>query len=68
MKKAIFVFLLLPLFTFAQSPVTMPCDTGEMVPSGACLACAGSEWNNEMNITANDALVADITLRQASLC
>jgi len=52
----------------AQSPVTNPAGFGETVPNPACLACPGSEWSNEMNITAADAQFATISLNQNGFC
>ncbi|MEP6793397.1 MAG: hypothetical protein ABJB16_03660 [Saprospiraceae bacterium] len=68
MKKIIHLILLLPIFTHAQTPVTHSAGLGENVPSLACLACPGSEWNHEMNITTEDDSVASTVLSPAGNC
>ncbi len=68
MRNILLPFLLLPCFIYAQSPVTHSADVGENVPSLACLACAGSEWTKEMNITAEDDSVTSTVLSPAGNC
>lgn len=68
MKNFILVFLLLPCFIHAQSPVTHSANSGENVPSLACLACAGTEWNDLTNIKAEDDLVATTVVFPAGNC
>lgn len=60
--------MLAPLSLFAQTSVTNSAGTGETVPTSACLACAGSNWNNETNITAADGAYADVGLNQNAFC
>jgi hypothetical protein len=68
MKKIYTAFFLLPFSLLAQSPVTHSAGYGETVPSPACLACAGSEWSNEMNVTATDNAFATTGLNQNAFC
>lgn len=68
MKKFLSFVFLLPLFIHAQTPVTHSAGVGENVPSLACLACSGSEWNSEMNISAADDSVASTVLSPAGNC
>lgn len=68
MKNILLTFLLLPCFIHAQSPVTHSAGLGENVPSLACLACPGSEWTNEVNITTEDDSVTSTVLSPAGNC
>lgn len=68
MKKACFVILLFPFSLFAQSPAIMPPGTGETSPSSACMGCQGTIWNNEPNVSANDAQIASISLNPNGFC
>ncbi|MEO7524480.1 MAG: T9SS type A sorting domain-containing protein [Ferruginibacter sp.] len=68
MKNILFVLLLLPCVIHAQSPVTHSAGTGENVPSLACLACPGTEWNNVLNISAEDGKVASTVLNPHGNC
>lgn len=66
MKKLLLLLCIQTLFTQAQ--VTQPAGNGVTSPSNACMACAGSGWNNEMNITALDGSGADVSLMQNGFC
>ncbi|MGB4850256.1 MAG: hypothetical protein WBP41_20190 [Saprospiraceae bacterium] len=68
MKNILFAILLLPCFIYAQSPVMHSAGIGENVPSLACLACPGSEWTDEMNITTEDDSVTSTVLSPAGNC
>ena len=68
MQKYFISILLLPLFAHAQSPVTHSAGFGENVPSLACLACPGTEWNNPTNIKAEDDSVATTVVFPAGNC
>ncbi|HEU4719120.1 MAG TPA: T9SS type A sorting domain-containing protein, partial [Bacteroidia bacterium] len=58
---------LLPVFISAQS-VTLSPDTALTSPSSACLACTGTTWNNEGNVSLPDGLSASTTLMQNGSC
>lgn len=68
MRYYLFAFLLLPGFFQAQSPVTHSSGMGDNVPSLACLACVGTEWNNVWNIQAADDSVATTMVYPAGNC
>jgi len=68
MKKFYFAILLLPLFSHAQSPVTNSAGYGEELPSPACLACPGADWNDPMKITIADGSVATTGLNSNGNC
>ncbi len=69
MKKFLLVIAMhFSVFVSAQSPVTQPAGNAATSPSSGCLACAGSTWNNELNVTVLDGNPADISLMQHGFC
>ena len=71
MKKHLFSFIILGIAfvqTSTAQTVTMAAGTGTTSPSNACLACPGSGWNNETNVTVLDGMPADVNLMQNAFC
>ncbi|HZV70243.1 MAG TPA: T9SS type A sorting domain-containing protein [Saprospiraceae bacterium] len=68
MQKILIVVLLLPFISHAQSPEIRSAGLGENIPSLACLACAGTEWNNLSYINAEDDSVATTEIFPAGNC
>jgi len=68
MHKILIVVLLLPFISHAQSPETHSAGFGENIPSLACLACAGTEWNYPTNINAEDDSVTTTVVFPAGNC
>src|SRR4030095_6809115 len=68
MKKLYFIFLLLPIFIQAQSPVTHSAGAGDEIPISACKACLGSDWFYTENITKADDSVTSTGLNANGNC
>jgi len=72
MKKTILFFISVGLVCSqtlqGQVSITRSAGFGTTSPSSACLACAGSIWNNEANIYLADGIPSDIDLMQNAFC
>ncbi len=68
MRNYLILCLVFPCLIHAQSPVTHSAGMGDNLPSLACLACAGAEWNNVSNIKAEDDSVATTVLNPGGNC
>jgi hypothetical protein len=65
------LFCALYLFSWlfvANAQVTNSAGYGEEIPSAACLACPGTDWNNLENITMADGKLATTGLSEYGFC
>src|SRR5258706_14184504 len=68
MKKLFYVIFLLPLISQMNAQVTSSAGFGEEIPSAACLACPGTDWNNLENITMADGYLATTGVSSNGFC